>query len=64
MQHSGIGFELLQALDVPVLQLVEQPVDVESFFRISVPAVAEQVIDVPKLAFPILAVQRAALPEP
>ena len=49
MQHSGIGFELLQALDVPVLQLVEQPVDVESFFRISVPAVAEQVIDVPKL---------------
>ena len=64
VQHSGIGFELLQALDVPVLQLVEQPVDVESFFRISVPAVAEQVIDVPKLAFPILAVQRAALPEP
>ena len=36
----------------------------ESFFRISVPAVAEQVIDVPKLAFPILAVQRAALLEP
>ena len=64
VQHSGIGFELLQALDVPVLQLVEQPVDVESFFRISVPAVAEQVIEVPNLAFPILAVQRAALPEP
>ena len=58
VQHSGIGFELLQALDVPVLQLVEQPVDVESFFRTSVPAVAEQVIDVPKLAFP------TALPEP
>ena len=34
VQHSGIGFELLQALDVPVLQMVEQPVDVDSFFRI------------------------------
>ena len=64
MQHSGIGFELLQALDVPVLQLVEQPVEVATFFRLSLPAVAEQVIDVPKLALPSCAVQRAALPEP
>ena len=63
MQHSGI-FELEQALDVPVLQMVEQPVDVHSFFRISVPAVAEQVIEVPKLALPSRAVQRAALSEP
>ena len=64
VQHSGIGFELLQALDVPVLQLVEQPVEVDTFFRLSLPAVAEQVIDVPKLALPSCAVQRAALPEP
>ena len=63
VQHSGI-FELVQALDVPVLQMVEQPVDVHSFFRISVPAVAEQVIEVPKLALPSRAVPRAALSEP
>ena len=63
VQHSGI-FELVQALDVPVLQMVEQPMEVDSFFRNFVPAVAEQVIEVPKLALPVCAVQRAALPEP
>ena len=51
-------------LDVPVLQMAEQPTEVDSFFRNSVPAVAEQVIEVPKLALPVCAVQRAALPEP
>ena len=60
---SGI-FELEQILDVPVLQVVEQPEEVVSFFRNSVPAVAEQVIEVPKLALPVCVVQRAALPEP
>ena len=64
VQHSGIGFELLQALDVPVLQMVEQPVEVDSFFRNFVPAVAEQVIEVPMLALPSCAVQRSALSEP
>ena len=63
-QHSGIGFELVQALDVPVLQMVEQPVEVDSFFRNFVPAVAEQVIEVPVLALPGCAVQRSALSEP
>ena len=63
VQHSGI-FELEQILDVPVLQVVEQPEEVVSFFRNSVPAVAEQVIEVPKLALPVCVVQRAALPEP
>ena len=63
VQHSGI-FELVQALDVPMLQMVEQPVEVDSFFRNFVPAVAEQVIEVPKLALPVHAVQRAALSEP
>ena len=54
----------VQILDLPVLQLVEQPVEVDSFFRNFVPAVAEQVIEVPKLAFPSCAIQRAALSEP
>ena len=63
VQHSGI-FELEQILDVPVLQVVVQPEEVVSFFRNSVPAVAEQVIEVPKLALPVCVVQRAALPEP
>ena len=62
VQHSGI-FELEQILDVPVLQVVEQPEEVVSFFRNSVPAVAEQVIEVPKLALLVCVVQRAALPE-
>ena len=52
VQHNGIGCELVLALDVPVLQMVEQPVEVVSFFRNSLPLVAEQVIEVPKLAFP------------
>ena len=52
------------SLDVPVLQMVEQPVDVHSFFRLSLPADVEQVIEVPKLALPVCAVQRAALSEP
>ena len=64
VQHSGIGFELVQALDVPVLQMVEQPVEVDSSFRNFVLAVAEQVIEVPMLALPGCAVQRAALSEP
>ena len=54
----------VQILDLPVLQVVEQPEEVDSFFRNFVPAVAEQVIEVPKLALPGCAVQRAALSEP
>ena len=38
--------------------------EVDTFFRLSLPAVVEQVIDVPKLALPGRAVQRAALSEP
>ena len=62
VQHSGI-FELEQILDVPVLHVVEQPEDVHSFFRNSLPAVAEQVIEVPKISCPSHA-GRAALREP
>ena len=52
------------SLDVPALQMVEQPVEVDTFFRLCLPAVVEQVIEVPKLALPVCAVQRAALSEP
>ena len=52
VQHSGVGFELVQALNVHVLQMVEQPVEEVSFFRNSLPLVAEHVIEVPKLALP------------
>ena len=38
--------------------------EVDTFFRLSLPAVAEQVIEVPKLALPGRAVPRAALSEP
>ena len=62
VQHRGI-FVVEQILDVPVLQMVEQSVDVDTFFRLSLPAVAEQVIDVPKISCPSHA-GRAALREP
>ena len=52
-----------QILDVPVLQMVDQSVDVDTFFRLSLPAVAEQVIEVPKVSCPSHA-GRAALREP
>ena len=48
-RHSGIGYELVQALDAPVLQMVEQLPDVLQFFVTCLPVVAEQVIDVPKI---------------
>ena len=63
-QHCGVGFELVLALDVPVLQMVEQPVEVDTFFRLSLPAVVVQVIEVPKLVLPACAVQRAVVSEP
>ena len=43
-RHAGIGYELVQALDAPVLQIVEQLPDVHHFFG-TCPVVAEQVID-------------------
>ena len=63
-QHVLEDLGSMQILDLPVLQVVEQPEEVGSFFRNFVPAFAEQVIEVPKLALPVCAVQRAALPEP
>ena len=48
-RHAGIGYELAQNLDVPVLQMGEQLPDVLQFFASFLPVVAEQVIEVPKI---------------
>ena len=64
VQHSGIGYELVQALDLPVLQVVEPPVGVVKFFSKSLAVVAEQVIEVPKLPLPDGYSQRVVPPEP
>ena len=50
-RHDGIAYELVQALDAPVLQTVEQlqlP-NVVQFFAAQLPVVAEPVIEVPKI---------------
>ena len=47
-RHDGIAYELVQALDAPVLQTVEQLPNVVQFFATQVP-VAEPVIEVPKI---------------
>ena len=48
-RHDGIAFWLVQALDAPVLQTVEQLPNVVQFFATHLPVIAEQVIDVPKI---------------
>ena len=63
-QHVFEDLGSMQILDLPVLQVVEQPEEVGLFFRNFVPAFAEQAIEVPRLALPVCAVLRAALPEP
>ena len=47
-RHSGIGYELVQALDAPVPQTVEQLPDVLQFFD-TLTTDPEQVIEVPKI---------------
>ena len=49
-RHSGIEYKLVLVLDALVLQMVDQPVEVASFFSTLVPVVAEQVIEVPKIS--------------
>ena len=49
LRHAGVGFELVQALDAPVLQTVEQLLNVVQFFSTQLPVVAEPVIAVPKI---------------
>ena len=48
-RHAGIGYEIAQSLDVPALQMVEQPLNVTQFFAAQLPVVAEPVIEVPKI---------------
>ena len=48
-RHAGIGYELAQNLDVPVVHMEQLP-DVLQFFATCLPVVAEQVIDVPKIS--------------
>ena len=48
-RHDGIAYELVQALDSPVLQTVEQLLNVVQFFSTQLPVVAEPVIAVPKI---------------
>ena len=60
-RHSGIGYELVLALDAPVLQMVEQPVvDVFARYAIQVPV---QVIEVPKILIDVIPA-RSLVPEP
>ena len=60
-RHSGIGYELVLALDAPVLQMVEQPVvDVFARYAIQVP---KQVIEVPKILIDVIPA-RSLVPEP
>ena len=48
-RHDGIAYELVQAFDAPVLQTVEQLLNVVQFFSTRLPVVAEPVIAVPKI---------------
>ena len=57
-RHAGIGYELVQVLDAPVLQTVEQLPDVHHFFATCLPVVAEQVIDVPKIILELIPLRR------
>ena len=45
--HAGIGYEIVQSLDVPVPQMVEQLPNISQFFAAQLPVVAEPVIEVP-----------------
>ena len=61
-RHSGIEYELVQALDALVLQMADQLVGVFQFFRTLV--VVEQVIQVAKILLEDQNTQRSTLCEP
>ena len=48
-RHDGTAYELVQALDAPVLQMGKQLPNVVQFFSALLPVVAEPVIEVPKI---------------
>ena len=59
-RHAGIGYELVAALDAPVLQ-VDQLADVLQFFDTCLPVVAKQLIEVPKIYLQDAVPQRSVL---
>ena len=63
-RHSGIGFDLVLALDARVLQTVDQLLEVDSFFSPFLPVVAEHIIEVPKITLQDGFLQRVVLIEP
>ena len=48
-RQAGIGYEIVQILDVLVPQMVEQLPNIVQFFAVQLPVVAEPVIEVPKI---------------
>ena len=48
-RHAGIGYEIVQNLDVPVPQMVEQLPNIVQFFATHLHVVVEPVIEVPKI---------------
>ena len=45
----GVGYEIVQSLDVPVPQMGEQLPNIVQFFAVQLPVVAKPVIEVPKI---------------
>ena len=63
VEHLADGAPSLPTLDVPVPQMVDQPVDILKIIAMLLPAVDEQVIDVPKIIHDPTP-QRLRRPEP
>ena len=63
VEHLADGAPSLPTLDVPVPQMVDQPVDILKIIAMLLPAVDEQVIDVPKIIYDPTP-QRLRPPEP
>ena len=49
LRHAGIGYEIVQSLDVTVPQIGEQLPNIVQFFAAQLPVVAEPVLEVPKI---------------
>ena len=49
LRHAGIGYEIVQSLDVPVPQMGEQLPNIVQFFAAHLPVVVEPVIEVLKI---------------
>ena len=49
LRHAGVGYEIVQSLDVPVPQMEEPLPNIVQFFAVQLPVVAEPVVEVPKI---------------